>query len=106
MECLRLKNIVISDSVELIGNSAFWNCEKLDNILIPEGVKKIEDYAFYSCGSLSNVTFKKETPENYKDNIFWGSDGNLKKYVPRESIEHYNQWITASGVSFYPITEE
>jgi len=106
MECIGLKNIVISDSVELIGNSAFWDCEKLDNVLIPEGVKKIEDYVFYSCGSLSNVTFKKETPENYADNIFWGSDGNLKIYVSRESIEQYKQWITALGVNFYPITEE
>lgn len=106
LECIELENVVISEGVEVICDSAFRDCEKLDNVLIPESVKKIEDYAFYSCGSLSNVTFKKETPENYADNIFWGSDGNLKIYVPRESIEHYKQWITASGVSFYPITEE
>ena len=104
--CTNLKNVSMLESVESIGIFAFWNCENMDNIEIPKSVKRIDDYAFYSCGSLSSVTLKKESPENYANNIFWASDSNLKIYVPNESIAFYEQWITTSTVSFYPITEE
>ncbi len=104
--CTSLKNVSIPEGVESIGIFAFWNCENMDNIEIPKSVKRIDDYAFYSCGSLSSVTLKKESPENYANNIFWASDSNLKIYVPNESIAFYEQWIKTSTVSFYPITEK
>lgn len=103
--CTSLKNVSIPEGVEYIGWAAFESTA-LETIYIPSSVKIIENYAFYSCGSLSSVTLKKESPENYANNIFLASDSNLKIYVPNESIAFYEQWITTSTVSFYPITEE
>ena len=103
--CTSLKNVSIPEGVEYIGWAAFESTA-LETIYIPSSVKIIQNYAFYSCNSLRSVTFKKELPENYANNIFWASDSNLKIYVPNESIALYEQWITTSTVSFYPITEE
>lgn len=47
--------VVIPDSVTIIGNGAFSNCRNLTSISIPDSVKEIRESAFYCCVSLSNV---------------------------------------------------
>ncbi|MCH5348366.1 MAG: leucine-rich repeat domain-containing protein, partial [Oscillospiraceae bacterium] len=47
-----LESVIIPDSVERIGISAFEECTKLEEIIIPEGVKTIDDTAFLRCTGL------------------------------------------------------
>lgn len=49
------KNIIIPDSVEIIGAWAFKNCKSITFINIPNGLKRIEKGAFHHCDSLSKV---------------------------------------------------
>ena len=52
----RTGSVSIPNSVEEIGDSAFYNCSSLTSITIPEGVTSIGEAAFYDCSSLTSVT--------------------------------------------------
>lgn len=51
----RLRKVELADSIEEIGDYAFWNCERLgdfsseNEIVFPEGLKVIGNYAFCGC---------------------------------------------------------
>ena len=53
--CTNLFSVVIPDNVESIGEYAFDVCLKLVNVSIPEGVKSIGDFAFTFCETLQTV---------------------------------------------------
>ena len=61
--CLNLKKVIISGSVNRIGDSAFWGCEDAEVILEkPEWeFKRIGDYAFYNCKSVEYVEEETRT---------------------------------------------
>ena len=49
-------NYVIPDSVNSIGDYAFFECSKLTSIEIPSGVTSIGGSAFLGCSSLTSIT--------------------------------------------------
>ncbi|WP_311330267.1 leucine-rich repeat domain-containing protein [Capnocytophaga sputigena] len=51
-----LENIVLTNSIKVIGKMAFGGCESLTTVCIPEGVSKIDEYAFINCVSLEDIT--------------------------------------------------
>ncbi len=51
------KNYTIPNSVNTIGNSAFYRCPGLTSVTIPNSVTTIEDWAFSYCDGLTSVTF-------------------------------------------------
>ncbi len=56
--------LVIPDSVIIIGSYAFYECEGFTgDLIIPEGVTYIEDYAFCNCG-FSDYYFEGDAPNN------------------------------------------
>ncbi|MGN0156130.1 MAG: leucine-rich repeat domain-containing protein, partial [Lachnospiraceae bacterium] len=55
-----LRDIVIPDSVTIIGDGAFHECGQLSSVTfdsVGSADKTIGDYAFYDCVNLSNVSF-------------------------------------------------
>ena len=50
-----LECIAIPETVEKIGDCAFYNCDKLSEIALPEGIREIESYAFSQCKSLTSI---------------------------------------------------
>lgn len=54
--CTTLTGIIIPNSVESIGDSAFANCSSLSNVTIPNSVISIGETTFYNCTSLTSVT--------------------------------------------------
>lgn len=50
-----LKRIVIPDSVEIVGKTAFASCRGLQELRLGTGIKKIEKSAFCNCSSLKSV---------------------------------------------------
>ncbi len=54
-DCQNLTNIKISNKVTSISENAFSSCFKLTSIIIPNNVVSIETYAFKNCRYLTNV---------------------------------------------------
>lgn len=74
---------LISPSIQVINDSAFYACEKLTNIVIPKKVHTIKNYAFYLCNNLNTITFLGDAPINTeidaaKDNQ--NPDANFKDH--------------------------
>lgn len=51
-----LKEVVISQNVSKIGNSAFEGCTNLEKVTLKEGLITIGDKAFKDCSSLTGIT--------------------------------------------------
>ena len=54
-KCISLTSVVIPDSVTSIGKSAFRGCEKLVSVVIPDSVTSIGESAFRECKRLASV---------------------------------------------------
>ena len=66
-ECQKLNRITVPDSVHEIGEGAFCNCIRLDEIYIPDSVTVIDDCAFRGCESLERVYIPSSVTE-----LGWG----------------------------------
>ena len=53
----KFKEIKIPDSVETIGNGAFYDCRDLERITLPSALQTLSTVTFYNCTALSEVTF-------------------------------------------------
>jgi hypothetical protein len=51
-----IEEIVLPDSVESIGDSAFNSCTKLKKIKLPYSLKKLGNFVFTNCPSLTSIT--------------------------------------------------
>ena len=56
--CTALKEVVLPDDVQVIGESAFFNCTALTTVNLPQ-VTRIDQYAFQVCTSLAELTLDK-----------------------------------------------
>ena len=53
--CCNLSSIVLSSNLELIGASAFYGCTNLRQISFPDSTTKIGPYSFGSCKKLNSI---------------------------------------------------
>jgi type II secretory pathway pseudopilin PulG len=56
LNCQVLTDITIPNSVTSIGSSAFQACKSLTSIVIPENIKGLNTRVFFNCPMLKNVT--------------------------------------------------
>ena len=80
-----MTDITIPDSVESIGDRAFYRCTSLISIIIPDSVATIGDSAFYGCTALEEITipYSVATIENY---VFEACN-NLKSVKIGDSVK-------------------
>ena len=55
-----MESIVLPQTLNSIGDYAFYNCNNLQEITIPESVKSIGKYAFCGCKNLKTITILGE----------------------------------------------
>ena len=82
------KNTIIPQSVTIIADGAFFECDGLENIVIPEGVLTIENDAFYSCSNLMNLKIPASVTS-----LSWGSFrfcGKLESIIVAEGNAVYD----------------
>ncbi|MBQ3116095.1 MAG: leucine-rich repeat domain-containing protein [Clostridia bacterium] len=58
-DCTNLQTIIIPNSVNEIGQNAFYNCSKLQNVNLPNSLSKIGTKAFYNCELLEEIVVPK-----------------------------------------------
>lgn len=52
---IELSDVIIPDSVKIIGKRVLYNGKSIKSITIPEGVTKIADYAFKGCSGITQI---------------------------------------------------
>jgi len=90
--------LVIPESVDSIGESAFSGCTGLTSLTIPESVASIGDKAFSGCTGIKTVNALSATPPTAAANSFDGVFGTAFLYVPLGCEEAYG---TATGWSSF-----
>lgn len=80
-DCTNLTEMILSDTVTQIGNSAFANLTKLTKVVIGKGVKDIEQYAFYGCNELQTVYYPGTEKEWKNINISSRNDSLLNANI-------------------------
>lgn len=73
--CTNLSSIIIPSSVYYIGKGAFLFCSSLTSITIPESVTSIGSGTFAYCTSLASVTIPQSVTSIGGDNIYGGAFG-------------------------------
>ena len=70
--CTNLKEVTFGNSLEVIGQNAFWNTG-LEDVFVPASVTRIESGAFLENGALRNL-FLYGNPELAGDVVTWSDD--------------------------------
>ena len=87
----QLTEVVLSDSVEEIGHSAFIHCENLRNIQLGNSLKRIGGVAFGFCSSLTAITIP-DSVEELSYSVFSYCD-NLESVVIGSGVIQLDKWI-------------
>ena len=99
--CSSLKSIKLPDGITSLGYDCFGGCSSLTTIELPAGLTSLGDDCFEICSSLTSMLcFAVEPPICYTNVV----DKTTRLYVPKESIEKYEQkaaWNGAKGI--YPL---
>ena len=89
-----LTSVTIGESVTTIAKGAFELCDGLTSVTIGKNVTTIGEGAFRSCSALKSITVNNPNPVNvggtkYNDAFYEVDAANCKLYVPKGSIEAY-----------------
>ena len=76
-----IDKVVIPEGIEVIGKSAFKNCENLEIVEFPSTLKEIRTSAFEGCTSLRDVIIP-EGVEVIQQKAFYGSTHLWKAKIP------------------------
>ncbi len=130
----KLESIRLSNKVETLGDSCFWNCSSLAEINLPTSLKKIEPYAFWNtaittidipesvseiglgafnkCSQLETVYIRHNSVVKTSFTTVYQAFSNCPNlktiYVPEELVEQYKtdtNWSLYSD-KFQAIGEE
>ena len=82
-----VERIDIPESVKVIGNGAFYECEALKSIKLPLGLEKIGDGAFGGCSSLKKVTIPASVTHIGK--CAFANCTNIQEFVVHEDNPNY-----------------
>lgn len=78
----------LPESLEIIGDSAFYVCKNLEYVEIPKNVKSIGSHAFKSCSRLKILVIKNN-PEYIGDHIV--SENTLIRCYKGSVVDQYCQ---------------
>ena len=104
-----LKTIKFYDEIIRLGSNVFWGCQKLEEVTLPANLQYIGIHTFMECPNLEAVYLRSPIPptlEQYGTNVedifdLVNNVGNLKIYVPENSINLYKSTFPWSRYSNY-----
>ena len=80
-DCTGLTSVTIPDSVTSIGSEAFCGCTGLTSVTIPNSVTSIGGLAFYGCTGLTSVTIP-DNVTSIEGYAFYGCTGLTSVTIP------------------------
>lgn len=92
---MTLRNIVIPEGVEEIGESAFEYCMSLETVVFPKSLRKIDQFAFMGCRSLKKVELQ-EGIRILEDSVFSSCSSLLRVDLP-DSLEKVSWTVFGLG---------
>ena len=81
-----VKSVILPDTVQIIRNCAFEDCDKLQYLRIPDGVTSIEPSVFLNCISLTDVTIP-DSVTVIGDQAFSSCRSLTKVGIPEGTVE-------------------
>lgn len=95
--CTNLTDVVISDSVTIVGDSAFSGCTSLKNVKLGNGITEIGKNSFAKCSSLREINVP-DSVTNIGSQAFNGCSS-------LESVNIGNSVTNIDAKAFYECTE-
>lgn len=92
---IELETLDLSDSIEVIENGAFTNCEKLTEIKNIDNLRIIENFAFMGCVSLKKLNLP-ETLETVGFEILYGTES-----LEELTIAENNPYLICENFTVY-----
>ncbi|MBE6949052.1 MAG: hypothetical protein E7456_04320 [Ruminococcaceae bacterium] len=74
-----IRDIELAETVEYIGDFAFWDCHMLSSITLPANVRFVSDNAFNGCQNLRKIVVEGDSI-TFSEEAFYGLD-SLSKIV-------------------------
>ena len=94
--CLQIKKIVVPDSVKLIDTHAFGLCSNMDTIVLGYGLSMMSDEVFYGCNKLKHMEVKADNPPDIAYNTMHDTLLNqCELFLPfgsKSSYENTESW--------------
>ena len=75
-----LLEITIPDNINVIGESAFAECEYLNKVILPKELVEIRDNAFNTCSSLNSIVLPKSLRKIGINNFYFCENLNTVVY--------------------------
>lgn len=84
-----VERVVLPDSIQSIGEGAFWQCINLREIVLPSTIKSIEDFTFDGCINLTEIVIP---PQVEKIGIYaFATCRTLKEIEIPEGVEEIGE---------------
>ena len=82
--CTQLREVVLNEGLQRIGEGAFWGCDRLTKVVFNEGLQMIGDMAFFHCSALESITFPSTVTEIGMNSF--SSCNSLKEFVINDRV--------------------
>ncbi len=99
---MNIDEIVLPDTIETVGNNAFYLCEKLVKVTIPNGVVSIGEDAFVRCMSLTEVNIPNSV--TYIADYMFANCSLLTEITIPDSVTHIGKGAFGGCESLKTIT--
>lgn len=93
--------VVIPDSVKIIGDSAFSGCKGITSVVIPDSVQEIGLWAFYECKALPHITIP-DSVQKIGQSAFEGCTALAAVVIP-DSVKEIRSKAFAECISLTAI---
>ena len=100
-----VKSVILPDTVQIIRNCAFEDCDKLQYLRIPDGVTSIEPSVFLNCISLTDVSIP-DSVTVIEDQAFNSCRSLTKVGIPDGTVEIGNYaFVGCESLTFVTLPE-